>query len=224
MNGRTANGRTTTRRDFLRESATYMGLAIAGSSLVGALAACSNDVAEPGDRITIDLSNEKGAVNFVYALLQLEADMYYRADNNQYTGITSAEESVLQGGWISVRYSSGIPDFKTIQPAGRISDVLLFNFDNVNFWDRTSVLTTCQTVQEATANAYAGIGGLLSTPATASKISDIAAAAASRATAIRSALGLGAFTVTPLAPAAAMAIVKPYYRTNITLLNAGAIG
>lgn len=162
---------TRTRRDILK-------LMTMGGALVllpTALTACSSDddgdnggITGPtpgtGSTVTIDFSKgETAVVQFAYALEQLEADFYTRVVNAfGSSNLTTAERAVLQ----DIKYHEVIHRelFKTALGTAN-GFTLTPTYPNVNFNDRTSVLTTARTFEDLGVAAYNGAGQYLSTPA-----------------------------------------------------------
>jgi len=187
---------------------------------LSALSACNSDVTGPGGSTTLDFAHEFGVLNYVYALSQLEADMYDRVRLYWYVGMLASERSTLQSEYFEVydqKYT-----LQTTQKTQRITDFLMFDYSTVNFLDRASSLGMVKTIAEATANGYAGALTYLTTQETRDQVTTIADAATVRATAVRAMLGQGAFTPVAATPQATMTALSAFYRTKLTIINAGA--
>ena len=152
------------RRQFLKLS----GMAIAGSGL---LLACNDDDdmgnVMPPDA-TFDLgSGDRGVLNYAYALEQLEAEFYTRVVNGSYYSGASMEEKAL----MEDLYNHEVNHrefFKAALNATFSADLVLpatleFDFGDVDFNNRDSVLTTAQLLEDTGVSAYNGAGKLIET-------------------------------------------------------------
>jgi hypothetical protein len=207
------------RREFLRQSAYFAGLVALAPAVLATLTACHDTPMAPGVAATIDFSTETGAINFCYAMAQLEADMYYRIRTYQYGGMLLSEKNTF-----TANYNTTYAMTRAIKQLSihRITDSILFNYDTVNFTDRDSTLAAAQIVAEATANGYVAAEVYVTSSDNSTLISTWATDAVNRATGIRAMLGLGAFTPSTATPSDVLAILDPYYTTRITLVNMGA--
>jgi hypothetical protein len=208
-----------TRREFFRQSAYLAGVVALVPSVLSTLTACHDTPSAPGVQTTIDFSTDAGAINFGYALSQLESDMYYRIYTNPYAGMLLTEKSSFQS-YYSATYSIGTAVKK--MSIHRITDSMLFDYSTVNFYERASSLGAARTVAEATANGYAAAQARATSSDTVTLLSTWTTGAVNRATAVRAMLGLGAFTPTAMTPAEVLAVLEPYYVTRITLVDTGA--
>lgn len=145
----------TNRRNFLKLSG--VGLAIAGLALVG----CNDD-----DDFTIidngvfDLGKgDVGVLNYAYALEQLEADFYTKVVNSFYTGISDAEKQVLTDLYHhEVIHRDFFKAAITGAAPNSILPTLEFQYPNVDFKSRTSVLATAKALEDTGVAAYNGAG------------------------------------------------------------------
>ncbi|MEH6406848.1 MAG: ferritin-like domain-containing protein [Leeuwenhoekiella sp.] len=152
------------RRQFLKIS----GMAIAGSGL---LLACNDDddsgnVMPPA--ATFDLgAGDLGVLNYAYALEQLEAAFYTNVlDGSYWAGAEAKEKKILED-----LYNHEINHrefFKAALSANFSADVVLpstleFNFADIDFNDRDSVLSTAQLLEDTGVSAYNGAGKLIET-------------------------------------------------------------
>ncbi|MCP1994585.1 ferritin-like domain-containing protein [Flavobacterium sp. HSC-61S13] len=148
------------RRTFLKFSG--LGLAIAGLALVG----CEDDsttIIEPNGKFDLG-SGDVGVLNYAYALEQLEADFYSKVVNNFYNGISSKERELFTD-----LYHHEIihRDFFKAAISGVTSQVLPkleFQYNHVNFNDRSSVLATAKALEDTGVAAYNGAGKYISNP------------------------------------------------------------
>ncbi|WP_294298485.1 ferritin-like domain-containing protein [uncultured Chryseobacterium sp.] len=149
----------TGRRNFLKLSG--VGLAMAGLTLIG----CEDKEFEFVDVNVFDLGKgDVGILNYAYALEQLEADFYTKVVNNFYSGISNAEKEIFTD-----LYNHEVihRDFFKAAISGATSNVLPtleFQYPNVNFNDRNSVLATAKALEDTGVAAYNGAGKYISNP------------------------------------------------------------
>ena len=151
----------TNRRNFLKLSG--VGLALAGLALVG----CNDD-----DDFTIidngvfDLGKgDVGVLNYAYALEQLEADFYSKVVNSFYTGVSEAERTILTDLY---HHEVIHRDFFKAAIGGAAPNSILptleFQYPNVDFKSRTSVLATAKALEDTGVAAYNGAGKYITNP------------------------------------------------------------
>lgn len=149
----------TSRRNFLKLSG--IGLAMAGLTLVG----CDDDNFEFVDNKVFDLGmGDVGVLNYAYALEQLEADFYTKVVNNFYSGISAAEKEIFTDLY---HHEVIHRDFFKAAISGATSNVLPtleFQYPNVNFNDRNSVLATAKALEDTGVAAYNGAGRYITNP------------------------------------------------------------
>ncbi|TDX86994.1 ferritin-like domain-containing protein [Epilithonimonas xixisoli] len=150
----------TGRRNFLKLSG--IGLAMAGLALVG----CNDDdmMIDNGGNVFDLGKGDVGVLNYAYALEQLEADFYSKVVNNFYPGISSLEREVLTDLY---HHEVIHRDFFKAAISGATSNVLPtleFQYPNVNFNDRNSVLATAKALEDTGVAAYNGAGKYITTP------------------------------------------------------------
>ena len=150
----------TGRRNFLKLSG--IGLAMAGLALVG----CNDDdmmIDNGGNGFDLG-KGDVGVLNYAYALEQLEADFYSKVVNNFYPGISSLEREILTDLY---HHEVIHRDFFKAAISGATSNVLPtleFQYPNVNFNDRNSVLATAKALEDTGVAAYNGAGKYISNP------------------------------------------------------------
>jgi len=149
----------TSRRNFLKLSG--IGIAVAGLTLVG----CDDDDFEYNDNKIFDLGmGDVGVLNYAYALEQLEADFYTKVVNNFYAGISNAEKEVLTDLY---HHEVIHRDFFKAAITGATTNVLPtleFQYPNVNFNDRSSVLATAKALEDTGVAAYNAAGKYITNP------------------------------------------------------------
>ncbi|KUJ57986.1 ferritin-like domain-containing protein [Chryseobacterium aquaticum] len=149
----------TSRRNFLKLSG--IGIAVAGLTLVG----CDDDDFEYNDNKIFDLGmGDVGVLNYAYALEQLEADFYTKVVNNFYAGISNAEKEVLTDLY---HHEVIHRDFFKAAITGATTNVLPtleFQYPNVNFNDRNSVLATAKALEDTGVAAYNAAGKYITNP------------------------------------------------------------
>lgn len=146
------------RRNFLKMSG--VGAMVAGLALVG----CNDDFEDVNTGI-FDLGmGDVGVLNYAYALEQLEADFYTKVVNSFYTNASTAEKTVLT----DIYHHEVIHrDFFKAALTGATSQVLPkleFQYPNVNFSDRTSVLATAKALEDTGVAAYNAAGKFITNP------------------------------------------------------------
>ena len=131
----------TDRRRFLQWAGVTVGVVL--------VAGCGDDDGPTGGAAGVNLgSGDVGVLNYAYALEQLEAAFYTRVVANQYTGITTAERTILT----DIRDHEIVHRefLKAALGSGAIG-TLEFDFASVNFTSRASVLGTAKVFEDLTA-------------------------------------------------------------------------
>ncbi|MGE4514596.1 MAG: ferritin-like domain-containing protein [Chryseobacterium sp.] len=143
----------TGRRNFLKLSG--VGLAMAGLTLIG----CDDNEFDFMESSVFDLGKgDVGVLNYAYALEQLEADFYTKVVNNFYSGISNAEKEIFTDLY---HHEVIHRDFFKAAISGATANVLPtleFQYPNVNFNDRNSVLATAKALEDTGVAAYNGAG------------------------------------------------------------------
>lgn len=150
----------TSRRNFLKLGG--VGLAMAGLTLIG----CDDNDFDFTDQSKVfDLgSGDVGVLNYAYALEQLEADFYTKVVNNFYSGISSIEKDLFTDLY---HHEVIHRDFFKAAISGATMNVLPtleFQYPNVNFNDRNSVLATAKALEDTGVAAYNGAGKYITNP------------------------------------------------------------
>lgn len=150
----------TGRRNFLKLGG--IGLAMAGLALVG----CdNNDDFQMVDNQVFDLGKgDVGVLNYAYALEQLEADFYTKVVNSFYSGISSIEKELFTDLY---HHELIHRDFFKAAISGVTSNVLPtleFQYPNVNFSNRSSVLATAKALEDTGVAAYNAAGKYITDP------------------------------------------------------------
>jgi rubrerythrin len=177
----------TSRRNFLKLGG--IGLAMAGLTLIG----CDddNDFEFIGDKVFDLGTGDVGVLNYAYALEQLEADFYTKVVNNFYSGISSVEKEIFTDLY---HHEVIHRDFFKAAISGATSNVLptlQFQYSNVNFNDRNSVLATAKALEDTGVAAYNGAGKYITNPAYLVIAGKIVSVEARHASAIRNIINPG---------------------------------
>jgi len=177
----------TSRRNFLKLGG--IGLAMAGLTLIG----CDDDTdfGMMGDKVFDLGTGDVGVLNYAYALEQLEADFYTKVVNNFYSGISSAEKEIFTGLY---HHEVIHRDFFKAAISGATSNILptlQFQYSNVNFNDRNSVLATAKALEDTGVAAYNGAGKYITNPAYLVIAGKIVSVEARHASAIRNIINPG---------------------------------
>ena len=149
----------TNRRNFLKLSG--VGLALVGLTIVG----CEDDINPIDDNNIFDLGKgDVGILNYAYALEQLEADFYTKVVNNFYSGISSKERQLFTDLYHHEVIHRDF--FKAAIGAAttNLLPTLEFQYPNVDFNNRNSVLATAKALEDTGVAAYNGAGKYISNP------------------------------------------------------------
>ncbi|NHA06442.1 ferritin-like domain-containing protein [Mucilaginibacter sp. HC2] len=217
------------RRSFLR----YAGVGVASVGLLATAASCHKDHKitpnPPAGTIDLGASGDLAILNYAYALEQLEAAFYLQVTATPYSGITSAETSMLT----DIRDHEVLHRefFKAALGAGAISS-LTPDFSSINFSSRASVLAAAAAFEDTGVTAYDGAGYLITTPAYLTIAGKIVSVEARHAALIRDLITPGSFagpdvvdTTNSLNASASIAqvlkIANTYLKTKVTAVNYG---
>jgi len=150
------------RRDFLK----YGGMGIAAAVLVSAGSGCKKDnntANNPHNGANIVFpTGDAGILNYAYALEQLEAAFYTQVlTGSYYKGLSSssAEKQILTD--IQLHEVCHRDFFKAALGPAAIGALTPF-FNNINFNDRTSVLTQAKIFEDLGVSAYNGAASFIS--------------------------------------------------------------
>jgi len=151
--------------------------------LPAVITGCGDSLTDPTASPPIDFGSDKGVLNYLYALNQLQTDFYYRAVGTPFPGITAVEFTSLS----DIRNQENAKRryfFREAIVGGRISDVLRFNFDGIDFSNRASVMSTARLLENQSVAALNGAARLLSDPASRLVVAKIASVEARHAATI----------------------------------------
>ena len=149
----------TNRRNFLKLSG--VGLALVGLTIVG----CEDDINPIDDNNIFDLGKgDVGILNYAYALEQLEADFYTKVVNNFYSGISSKERQLFTDLYHHEVIHRDFFKAAIGAATANLLPTLEFQYPNVNFNDRNSVLATAKALEDTGVAAYNGAGKYISNP------------------------------------------------------------
>lgn len=148
------------RRKFLRYAGVSGLAATVLASCVKSVSNYAQDGKGPTNSVVLP-SGDVGILNFAYALEQLEAAFYTLVIADPYENIPSLELSRLTD--IRDHEIAHREFFKTALGKSAIQQ-LNFNFTQVDFSSRDSVLATAKTFEDIGVSAYNGAGSLLVSP------------------------------------------------------------
>jgi len=132
-------------------------MALAGGSFMFGLSACRKE-GQPGSGIIDVGSADIGILNFAYALEQIEAAFYTKANASYYKNAPLSEKRVL---FDIMHHEVAHRDFlKKALGSNAIGD-LQFDFSSVDFTSRDSVLKTAKALEDTGVTAYNGTGPFL---------------------------------------------------------------
>lgn len=214
------------KNNFSRRS--FLGYAGAASGLV-LIAGCNKDEQVPsnGTLDGVDLgSGDIGILNYAYALEQLEAAFYTQVIMTQFSGISSAEVTLLTD--IRDHEIAHREFFKKALADKAIMD-LEVDFSSVDFSSRDSVLATAKAFEDLGVSAYNGAGRLIETADYLVIAGKIVSVEARHAALIRDLIMMGSFADDTVInadgldvtrkPSEVLAIAKPYIKSNINADN-----
>ena len=140
------------RRDFLR----YLGVGGAGLLAMPLLSACNSEPIDPALRASIDLRSDSGAMNFASLIQQVQYQFYATsfAVYQGYVGATALEFTVIQRLW--THHSGVLQLFRRATPEP-VSGNLQFDYSNVDFSNRASVLEYAIELEDIATAAMHGI-------------------------------------------------------------------
>lgn len=149
----------TGRRNFLKMSG--IGAMVAGLALVG----CNDDDFGDFNNNVFDLgAGDVGVLNYAYALEQLEADFYTKVVNSFYIGASTAEKAILTDIYHHEVIHRNFFKAAISGVTSQVLPTLEFQYPNVNFSDRSSVLATAKALEDTGVAAYNGAGKFITTP------------------------------------------------------------
>ncbi|MBL3547802.1 ferritin-like domain-containing protein [Chryseobacterium sp. KMC2] len=178
----------TSRRNFLKLGG--IGLAMAGLTLVG----CddNDDFQIINDGNIFDLgTGDVGILNYAYALEQLEADFYNKVVNNFYTGISSIEKEIFTDLYHHEVIHRDFFKAAISSATQNVLPKLEFQYPNVNFNNRSSVLATAKALEDTGVAAYNGAGKYITNAAYLVIAGKIVSVEARHASAIRNLINPG---------------------------------
>ena len=135
----------------------YLGVSSAATALL--IAGCDDDDNPSMNTPGVDLgSGDPGILNYAYLLEQLEAAFYVQVLTTPYSGMTTAETTILTD--IRNHELAHRDFFKAALGAGAIAAVE-FDFSSIDFNNRASVLGTAKVFEDLGVSAYNGAGKLI---------------------------------------------------------------
>lgn len=205
------------RRSFLQ----YAGAGAAGMALLAA--GCKKDHDGNGNSSGINLgSGDIGILNYAYALEQLEAAFYTAVVQTPFSGITTAELSLLTD--IRDHELAHRDFFKAALGTSAIIG-LEVNFTSINFSVRQNVLATAKAFEDLGVSAYNGAGKLIKSADYLALAGKIVSVEARHAALIRDLIEDGSFANSEVidangldkarTPAEVLSIAQTYIRSSI---------
>jgi hypothetical protein len=206
----------------------FLGFAGAASGFAILAAGCNKDeVASNGTLDGIDLgSGDIGILNYAYSLEQLEAAFYAQVIMTQYSGISSAEITLLTD--IRDHEIAHREFFKTALADKAIIN-LEVDFSSIDFGSRESVLATAKAFEDLGVSAYNGAGRLIENADYLVIAGKIVSVEARHAALIRDLISMGTFADDTVIdsngldvtrkPAEVLEIAKAYIKTTIDASN-----
>jgi hypothetical protein len=171
---------------------------------------------DPSTHVVLDFATETGALNYCYALLQLETDFYTRVFTYKYVGMLLSENTAFHT--FMVDTTSQQATLRSLVPAGRITDGIEFRLGQmINFSDRSTVLSAAQVIADPVADGYLGAAQYITTTSAVDFVTSVATSAAQRAATVQEMVDGTSFTPTSLTPDVVMARLQSYYLTTFTL-------
>src|ERR1700722_9835665 len=177
------------RRKFIRNAGISGLAATVLASCKKAVSNFTQDGKGPTNSVTLP-SGDVGILNFAYALEQLEAAFYTLVVADPYENIPSLELSRLTD--IRDHEIAHREFLKTALGKAAIQQ-LNFNFTQVDFSSRASVLATAKTFEDIGVSAYNGAGSLIVSPTYLGLAGKIVSVEARHAAYIRNLITPGSF-------------------------------
>jgi hypothetical protein len=215
------------RRSFLR----YAGVGVAGLGVLG-VASCKKDNknVEPMTGIDIGANGDLAILNYAYALEQLEAAFYIQVAATPFSGITSAETSLLTD--IRDHEIAHREFFKAALSTNAIQ-ALTPDFSSIDFSSRTKVLATAQAFEDLGVSAYNGAGYLIKSADYLTLAGKIVSVEARHAAYIRNLVSPGSFADNTILDAngldkqktigEVLAVANTFLKTKVNASNYGYV-
>jgi len=223
----------TSRRRALLKLASFGCISAILPVIVGG---CNSDMTDPTPKATFAFDSDRGALNLAYAYAQFMTDFYARVTNNSpagsYVGMTTNESNQLTNICNIKRTQRNT--LQNLITSGRITDIVLFNFQTLDFSSRSKVMGFAQTFEDLGVAALDGAASSVRDPANLTLLGKIKSVWARHAALIADlndlAEGsprknfLGTADSQGLGPATATSVVvsqlQPYFLTALSASNA----
>lgn len=173
-----------TRREFLK-LASFAGAAL---FLPNFITGCSEGVIDPSEKVTINLGNDTGVLNFIFVFEQMQLDFYQRVGLTPYAGMTQLESSAVFAagtGRIMAQHSNRRTVFPRIIGAGSIPNALYFDFSSLDFSKKSVILPFAIAMEDAAAATYHGLMSYVTSSENLTYIGKIASVEARHSAALR---------------------------------------
>jgi hypothetical protein len=197
---------------------------LAGVGIIAGATGCKKDEEDPGINLG---AGDTGVLNYLYVMAQLQAAFYTQAIFRKFDGMNDLEEKFLTD--IRNHEIAHREFYKNLLGGSAITG-LEFDFSQLDFFKRTSVIDTAIELEDLSVSAYNGAGQLLGNPDNIKIIVKIVSVEARHAAAMRDIRQSGAFAdstaVNPAngldlvrLPAEAMPIAAKYIKTKLNAAN-----
>ncbi len=209
------------RRKFL----TYAG-AIAGAGIMmSTVSSCSKDDNDDDVVVNGDINvgtDDRGVLNYLYALEQLSAAFFVKVNSVFYAGATEYEKKYLS----DVRdHNIMHREFLKNMLADKAIPELQFDFSQVDFTTRAAVLDGASKMKSLVISGYNGCLHLLSTPTTLTVCGKMVSVAARHFSFIQTLIDINSFSFNTdengmdsyKTPVAVVAESAHYFKTKITV-------
>ncbi len=170
-----------TRKRFLQYAGLLSAMAVTGSS-------CRKereDIIEPDDRLVLG-DGDAGRGNFIWAIEDLSIQFYKLVLENPYVGMTATERAMITDIYQHELLHREYFNLTIVEPEEVTEQkVVKTFFTEVDFTDRTSVLTTAMEIEDLSVAAYNGMINLVDTVITMGVINKLISVEARHAAYIR---------------------------------------
>jgi len=164
------------------------GLGSAALLLPGFITACNEDPVVPIYSAGFNLATDTGILNFAYASAQFQYAFYQNITFAPFVGASTLEASsptTSMFGRMSEQARLQALVYRSTVTSGRITDVMAFDFDSIDFRSRAPVYALATQIEDSTAGMYLDLLPRCTDPEVMLFLSKIASVAARRAATVR---------------------------------------